>query len=320
MTVRIGMIGAGGIAMQHLEKLAQIDNVEIVGISDVNKEQAEKVANQYNATVFEEVDDLVSPDKIDALFVCTPPFVRGEIEEIAAKRGIHLFVEKPIGLDLETVERKAKIIKESGVVNASGYSLRYLDTVQEAKSYLKNKQIDLVLAKRIGGLHVPSWWRDVKRSGGPFVEQTTHQVDMIRYLAGEIAEVNGRFEQRSVLQDDPTATINDTGAVEFELESGALGNISYSCVSHHFYKAEVEIFGRNFYVQIDSDYLRIVDDKVDKSFVSRIDKVLEQDKRFIQAIESGRPDDVLCDYAEALRTLKVTLDAEQPAMEKQSNR
>lgn len=316
MTVRIGILGAGGIAVNHLNKLSQLDNVQIVGISDVDTERAEQVAEQFNATVFKEPNDLVRPDVIDALFVCTPPFVRGEIEETAVNRGIHLFVEKPIGLDVETVKRKAEIIKKSGVVNASGYSLRYLDIVQKAKSYLKDKQINLILVKRVGGIHAPQWWSDLDRSGGPLVEQTTHQVDMVRYLAGEITSVDARFEQRGILQDDPTATIYDTGTVEIKMETGALGNISYSCLSPHFGKSELEVFGRHFYVQILGKQLRIVDEDIDQTFVSRTDHSFEQDKRFIEAIESGRPGDVLCDYAEAARTLAVTLEANKSAIEK----
>lgn len=316
MTVRVGFIGAGGIANAHLKRLSQLDNVNIIGIYDVDTERAEQAAGQVGAQAFSDTGDLVRGGRIDALFVCTPPFARGDIEEHVAKEGIHLFAEKPIGLDIATVRQKAEVLKESGVITASGYCLRYMDIVQEAKAYLQDKQVDLILSKRIGGLHTPQWWRDLERSGGQFVEQTTHQVDLIRYLAGEIVEVDARFEQRAIHHDDPSATIYDNGTVAIKLETGAIGNISNSCLSHYYGKSEVEFFGRDFYVQIDGAKLKIVDADQERTVVSRVDYVLEQDKRFIQAIESGRQEDILCSYDEGLKTLEVTLRANTSALEK----
>ena len=55
-----------------------------------------------------------------------------------------LLVEKPVELDLAAAQEKAEIIKASGVINASGYCLRYLDTVQKAKEYLADKKIAMV--------------------------------------------------------------------------------------------------------------------------------------------------------------------------------
>ena len=82
---------------------------------------------------------MLEQERLDVLYVCIPPFCHGDIEEQATAKGIHLMVEKPLGLDAQSVRHKAKVISESGIIATSGYCLRYLDTVAIAKDFLKDK-------------------------------------------------------------------------------------------------------------------------------------------------------------------------------------
>src|SRR5690606_20983556 len=137
----IGMIGAGGIARSHLNALKKVEQAKLVSIFDLNIEGAKQAAEEFGAKVPDSADALLNPAEIDAVFICVPQFARGDLEEIAAKRGIHVFVEKPLGLDMELVARKEKAVRESGILNSVGYVLRYYDTVQKAKAYLQDKTI-----------------------------------------------------------------------------------------------------------------------------------------------------------------------------------
>jgi predicted dehydrogenase len=267
-----------------------------------------------NAKVYGSSHELVDSGMIDALFICSPQFARDDTEVRAAQKGIHLFVEKPLGLELSQIITKERKIRESGVIHSSGYCLRYLDTVQKAKRYLADKQVDMVLAYRLGGYHIPAWWRQQHLSGGQMVDQTTHQVDLIRYLTGEIDEVYAQFELRSLREDDPQATIYDVGTVGLRLESGAVGNVSNSCIMPRLSRSEVEFAGRNFYVQVNGLMLRILDEREDVTEVSKMDCYLEQDKQFIQAVRSQSQELILGSYTEALRTLAVTLAANESAL------
>lgn len=313
MTVRVGFIGLGVIAQYHINALSKMPNVELTGVHDVQQDKAQEVAKATGAKVFESTDQLTNPDIIDALFVCTPQFARDDTDVIAASQGIHVFAEKPLGLDLDTVQRKERLIRESGVIHSSGYCLRYLDTVQKAKRYLADKQIDLVMAYRFNGIYTPRWWRQLHLSGGQFVDQTTHQVDLVRYLVGEIDEVYAQFERRAIRQEDPEASIYDVGTVSIRTKSGAVGSISNTCLSPHYSRGEVELFGRNFYVSINGMSLKIIDEHQNTTETSSMDFYFEQDKRFIEAVENGSQDSVLCSYSEALKTLEVTLAANQSA-------
>jgi len=318
MTVKIGMIGAGGIARHHLGGLQRIPLAEIVSVYDVSPDNAASMADIVGAKVADSVEALLDPEQIDAVFICSPQFARGDIEELAARKGIHMLVEKPLGLELASVQRKAQVIRESGVIHSVGYCLRYFDTVQQAKTYLEGKTIHLVQAHRFGGSHPAPWWRQQSMSGGHLADAVTHQVDMIRYLAGEYRSVSAMFGNNSIRGVYPDATIADGGAVSFTLESGAVGTITESCVSPHHGLSDIKFFGADFFVHIGNNgqVLTIVDNDQHVTIYSKLDPTYEQDKAFIEAVAASDRQGVLCGYEDGMGTLAFTLAAHQSAAER----
>lgn len=313
MTVKVGIIGAGTIAELHLKALAQVEHAQITSIFDVNQERAGQAAEKYGAQTYESAEALLD-SKVDAVLICTPPFAREGLEEAAVERGIHLLAEKPVGLQLDQAKRKEQLILESGIIHSSGYCLRYLDVVQQAKQYLADKQVDLVLSYRLGSAPPLSWWSKLELSGGQLVEQSTHQLDLIRYLAGEFQAVEAIHALRSsMLKLDKDATAYDVGTVQFELKSGAIGNITSTSVSKYVGRGEVEFFGDGFYVSLNGATLRIVDDTQDITLTSRESYYLKQDAAFIEAIRKNDQSIVLGSYSDAVATLAVTLAANESA-------
>ncbi|CAG7641453.1 scyllo-inositol 2-dehydrogenase (NAD(+)) [Paenibacillus solanacearum] len=311
--VRIGFIGAGGMAEHHMKTLQKLEHAKLAAVHDVSSERARQIGKQYQMQVYDSSEQLLQSGMVDAVFICTPPFARDGIEESVARRGIHLLSEKPVGLDLEAARSKSRIIKESGIIHSSGYCLRYLESVQKAKAYLADKTVDMVLAYRIGSLPPTPWFRQMDKSGGQLVEQSTHQVDLIRYLAGEFREVHARYEQRAIRKEYPDATIPDVGIISFSLQSGAVGSFSTACMSKKFGRGDVELIGSDFYVAIKGATLRIVDNSQELEEKLGAAYTLEQDKAFIEAVRTGRQERVLCGYDEAVATLEVTLAANESA-------
>lgn len=305
--VRIGFIGVGGMAEHHMKTLQKLEHAELTAVYDINAERAKQIADTYGTEMYGSERQMLDSGKVDAVFLCTPPFARGTVEEEIAAKGIHLLSEKPVALDLQAARRIGKAIAASGIINSSGYCLRYLDTVQKAKAYLQDKQIDMVLAYRIGGLPPAKWWAQLDKSGGQIVEQATHQVDLIRYLAGEFERVQSVYAQRTIRSIDPEATIPDVGVVAFTMRSGAIGSVVNSCVSPHYGRGDVELFGPDFYMAIKGHSLVIHDAEQKLSEKCDTDFYLEQDRAFIEAIRTGRQELVLGSYKEAVATLEATL-------------
>jgi predicted dehydrogenase len=159
MTVKVGIIGVGGIAQDHIKALMKLPNAEITRVYDLNKEASAKAAEITGAGVADHADQLLDRRNIDAVIICTPQLARGDLEETAARRGIHLLAEKPLGLELELVRRKEEVIRESGIINSVGYLLRYYDTVRKAKQYLEGKRSHIIQVYRFGSSHPAQRWR-----------------------------------------------------------------------------------------------------------------------------------------------------------------
>lgn len=303
--VKVGFVGVGGIAGVHLENVSKNSDAVIVAVCDIVEDNAKQKGLQYNATAYTDLDVMLEKETLDAVFVCVPPFAHDEIEEKIVQRGIHLLVEKPLGLDLETVRRKAKVIKNSGVICGTGYCLRYLDTVAKAKEYLKDKKIAMVRGHYITSFVQTPWYREMSKSGGQLVEQSTHTLDLMRYLAGDIDNVYANMSLQ-VLSDIPNIDVPDVTSVNLTFTSGAVGHLD-SSFTQCDHRSGVEILGKDFRVVIDGTNLTIVDRDSSITYKSKVDFYQEQDRRFIEAVIKGDPGLLLSDYEDGARTLAATL-------------
>src|SRR5919204_845896 len=97
--MRVGVIGAGWIAEEHVAILARLDGVELAAVCDVDEARARALAGE--AAVYADWRELLDRERPDAVFVCTPPLVHREVTVDALGRGIHVYLEKPIARGLE---------------------------------------------------------------------------------------------------------------------------------------------------------------------------------------------------------------------------
>ncbi|PZE20535.1 Gfo/Idh/MocA family protein [Paenibacillus xerothermodurans] len=312
MVVRVGVVGAGGIGAEHLKHLHNNEYAELAAVCDIVQANAERAAAEFGAAAYSDFDEMLAKEQLDALFLCVPPFAHGHMEEKAAERGIHLFVEKPVGLDMETVERKRSAIESANIMVSTGYCLRHLDTIARAKQYLRDKKIAMVRAHRFGSFLPVPWWRDITKSGGQLVEQTTHNVDLMRYLAGDVTKVSADMAL-TVMDDVPGITIPDVYSVNLLFASGAVGHLDTSFVDQPDGRSSLEVIGRGFRVFLEGTALTIMENNHTVTYKNQVNVYKAQDDAFIQAVMSGNPDSILAPYQEAVETLKVTLSAHDSA-------
>src|SRR5512140_2633567 len=94
--VRIGVIGTGQIAKQHLERYAKIPEAEIVAVCDIREDEMERVARQYNVPYMSpNYQDLLAREEIDSVDVCVHNFLHAPITIDALKAGKNVYCEKP---------------------------------------------------------------------------------------------------------------------------------------------------------------------------------------------------------------------------------
>lgn len=310
--IRIGVVGAGIIAAEHMKHIHRNERAELAAVCDVAPGAAEAAVKQYGGKAYTDYDSMLEQEQLDALFICVPPFAHGDMEEKAAAKGIHLLVEKPLGLSMEEVRRKADVLEQSGIITGSGYCLRYMESVQRAKRYLEGKEIAMVRAYRFGGLPPNVWWVDHAKSGGQLVEQSTHNLDMMLYLAGDVRRVSADMALL-LSRDVPGITTPDAASVNMVFESGALGHIDTGFFPQPDGRASLEIMGRNFRLTLEGQDLTILEPEQTTILRGKGDFYQTQDDAFIRAVETGDRSLILADYTQALRTLEVTLAANESA-------
>lgn len=311
MPVRVGFVGAGGIACAHMNVLQAVEDVRIVSVADVDADRAELAAGKFVATAYDDYRRMLESESLDALYVCVPPFAHDDQELLAAAKGIHLFVEKPVALTLDKARQVRDAIAESGVVSAVGYHWRYQSGVDRARDLLRGRVIGMALGYWMGGLPGVPWWRKMRQSGGQMVEQTTHIFDLARYLCGEVSEVYAACSTRA-LKDVADLDVPDVGTATLRFASGAVGTISNTCILNVPYTVGLHVVSKDLVVEIHGD-LKVIRPGHTEIFTGGANPMLEENRAFIGAVKTGDASGILSTYADAVKTLAVTLACNESA-------
>jgi len=198
--MKIGFVGTGGIANYHLEHLMKIKEAEIVALCDVVEERAKETAKKCKGAFYTDYRKMLDKEKLDALYICIPPFAHQGQELLAAEKGIPFFVEKPIALSLDYAKKVEEKVAKNNLITSVGYQDRYQDIIDYVKKVLAGRKIGLFLGYWMGGMPTVSWWRKKEESGGQAVEQTTHIFDLARYIFGEVEKV-AAFARTGLMRD-----------------------------------------------------------------------------------------------------------------------
>ncbi len=312
MAIRIGFIGVGGIAHSHLGRLSQIKEARIVALCDVVREKAEEAAKKYEAVSYTNYKEMLDKESLDAIFICLPPFAHGDVEIEIAKRGIPFFIEKPVNLYREKAKEVEKIVEEKKLITSVGYVLRYMDIVEKAKDFLKEKKIALVLGRYFGEFPRSPWLGIKEKSGGQIVEQATHIVDLMRYLVGGVDSLYA--EGFKGLNKFENYDVEDASIVSMHFKNGAIGSLTCNWLLFGF-QPTLEIVTQGIQVQYSVTSLKIISKDKKEEFQVSNDYALLEDEVFIEAVKSNNPAKIESDYSDGLKSLEVTLAANE-SMEK----
>lgn len=319
--VRIGAIGTGGIANTHFRNLSSIPGVELAAFCDVAPERAQAATERHSprARTFSDFREMLAAGGLDAVYVSVPPFAHGEIELAVIEAGLPMYVEKPVALSLETAQRVQRAIDARNALVCVGYHWRYTPSTDKVREVLAGATIALVYGYyKTRNPQRPGHWLTIKeKSGGQMVEQTTHIIDMSRLLAGDVKTVYARFANR-VTQPNPEFTAADVGTATLEFASGALGTISNCWLVPVNHVSGLELWTDKGLVEFNQRSLRLLhdNDAQDMELPQAPQGVSGHyfaDKAFVDAVRTGDRSLVRTPYAEAVKTLAVSLAAAESA-------
>lgn len=310
MTLNIGIIGTGWFSKMHADLLAGMEDVQLQAICGSNKQKGEDMARPYGAAGYAEVTEMLDAHKLDAVYICVPPHSHGAIERALIQRDIPFFIEKPLSSTTEIPASLLQDIKEHNLLTSVGYHFRYQDNVRRLKETLSGDKVGMIVGQWMGGMPGVAWWRNQEQSGGQFTEQTTHIVDLVRYLGGEVKEIYGMFGNRIMHEKHEGVSVADIGTVSLKLESGIIANISNTCVLPD----GVGSVGLSFYndrglLDWNPDRLLEVRSGASTEYANNGNPYVAETEAFLHAVRTGDRSRILSDYEDGYMTLKVTCAA-----------
>ncbi|MHC1696083.1 MAG: Gfo/Idh/MocA family protein [Eubacteriales bacterium] len=334
---KLAMIGCGGIGGYHLDHFINFKDIALVGFCDLITERAEsfvKRSGQGKAfTDFKAMYDETAPDMV---FICIPPYKHGEVELETIKRGIHLFVEKPVSLDLPLAKRIRDAITEKGLISASGFQCRYDNINEAAKDFIADNRVVAIQGSRVGGIPEVDWWRHKELSGGQLVEQTVHNIDIQRYFFGDVEEVYSTATRNIITASEcPGYDTDDISTTIFKFQNGVVSTMMTGCYCldgaawdskltfgtrssrlDYYLCSHVQIYGGDIKPAVEESAGGIIkgdgmqkhnDNEQGVRFGTSVDFGTLCDRTFIDAVISGDASKIRSPYSDAVKTLATVL-------------
>jgi predicted dehydrogenase len=189
--IKIGIIGGGFMGKMHANCYRSLQNVRVVGVSDIRQDKAKEIANLTGARVFSNADELINNKEIDAISVFLPTHLHKELVIKSAQAKKHIFCEKPFALTVKDAEEMTKETEKAKVKLMIGMVLRFWPEYVEFKRMVDSKiygRLANLTCTRLASRPISGWDRwyfDPKRSGGAALDLHIHDTDYIYYLLGK---------------------------------------------------------------------------------------------------------------------------------------
>ena len=224
------------------------DELEIVAVCDLKEDWAKECAEKFGvAQAFTDYREMLKED-FDILYSFTGTYSRPDQVVAAAEAGKHIFTEKPLALSLEEGQRMVDAVRKAGVKYQIGYQLRTYYFARALKALADSGvlgEITSCISRRFmpaehwrGPDGNPTWYGIQEKSGGITVDYTTHDIDLLRWVVGDVKHVFAAIRRgRCKTGDDNVWSV-------LEFANGAMGMIGAS-FSATFGSTDIGIFGTN---------------------------------------------------------------------------
>ena len=308
----VGMIGTGGISKAHLDYLKTRTDVSIAALCDVRADSLERRVKEFGGTGYHDFRAMLDGNRLDAVWLCTPPEVRRDPLLACAERHVPVFCEKPVERDEGRGEEIARELERQQARVQVGYVFRSVPSVLKLRGLLKDDAIHAVQSVYAcdKGLvrDLPPWFYDRELSGGPLIDQATHNFDLLRRLLGEVAAVRG-LARNPVGKKEPGYTIDEAIALSFAFESGLVGSHIHTWLADAW-RNEIVLSGEKALYRIDLNKGKVTKECGAETLVFQQDgrRIFEyEDEVFLKQVETGDWAENPSDYRDGLKTLKLTL-------------
>jgi len=248
--VRTALIGCGKVGGLHAGALTTRPESTLVAVCDSSAERAERFAARYGGRAFRDVPQMIRESGAEAVFICTPHPLHAEPAVLAAQAGLHVLVEKPMAASLSDCDAMLGAAEKSGVRLSVMSQRRFYEPVQRIKAAIEGGKI----GRPVLGVFLMFSWRDQAyyqsdpwrgkwdtEGGGVLVNQSPHQLDLLRWFMGDLEEISGRWANLN----HPYIEVDDTAVAILKFRNGGLGSIVTSLSQKPGLFTKVHVHGSN---------------------------------------------------------------------------
>lgn len=249
------VVGGGSIGKRHLRNLLATRRSAAV-VEPREDRRAEILAKHPGTKIFESLDEALGHGPYLSGFICLPTAYHLEPALALARRGIHIFMEKPVSHSPDGIPELLDVLQQRKLVGMTGFCMRFFKPLQKAKELIEAGRVGrIVTARSFTGVYLPDWhpYEDYrafymarKAQGGGVLLDECHAFDWMQWLCGPIAgvfSVVGTFSDLEVETDDVCEVIARFGA-------RSIGSIHLDMVDRSA-RSEVDIIGTTGTVLVD---------------------------------------------------------------------
>jgi len=256
--IKTGVIGTGHLGKLHTKMFSQIDDCELIGVFDINSEQAKLTSEEFGTVTFESIDSLL--EKCEAVSVAATTSEHFSIVKKCFEKGIHVFVEKPITSTITEAEELVIISNEKKLNLQVGHIERFNPALLALEKYISNPmfiQTDRLAQFNPRGTDV-----------AVVLDLMIHDIDIILSL------IKSKVQKVEASGVAVVSDKIDIANARIKFENGAVANVTASRISQKKMR-KMRIFQKDTYLSLDfvtgtSEVYRLIpsEEKVDSHSIS----------------------------------------------------
>jgi predicted dehydrogenase len=217
--IRVGIIGLGKMGQLHLLNALRISEVNVVAAAD-KRGKNRKTAEKYHVKTYDDYSKLLDAEKLDAVIISLPNFLKKESVFRASERGLNIFLDKPLSRDFAEAQEIVQKAQKEKVALMVGVNYRYFHCVQKLKNVLDDGRVgdvvivtsDLVLNGPFSHPLVPTpvadWWLSKEMAGGgALLDLGYHLIDILLWMFGDLQVAYSSLEHRLNLPVEDAGTV-----------------------------------------------------------------------------------------------------------------
>ncbi len=258
-----GIVGCGSIGVRHGDVLSSMQDAQLMAVCDPVKEKADELAKRFGVKAYYDYNEFLQDPSIEVVSICTPSGMHAAQTIAAANAKKHVICEKPMALSLEDCDAMISECAKNNVRLFVVKQNRHNEPIKILKEAIEKEKLGRVymiianvLWNRTNLYYKQASWRGTRAlDGGALMNQSSHFVDLMHWLGGNVKSV---YSQMGTFKHDIEA--EDTGSVMLKFENGAIGAINYTtCIYDKNMEGSITVLGTRGSVKIGGKYVNEIE-------------------------------------------------------------